>query len=113
MALSIRKLFFSDFYSALLISLLLFHFLANLLWIFLDTAPIPWDQAGHTRIAFHFANFIKDLGFLRIVDYFSLSSYYPPLVHTIAALPILIFGHPVDIGQIVVSVFFSLSIALV
>ena len=113
MALSIRKLFFSDFYSALLISLLLFHFLANLLWIFLDTAPIPWDQAGHTRIAFHFANFIKDLGFLRIVDYFSLSSYYPPLVHTIAALPILIFGNPVDIGQIVISVFFVVSIVLV
>ena len=113
MRLLIKKAVFSDFYSRALLSLLLFHFVFNLLWIFLDTSPLPWDQAGHTRLAFHFANFIKDLGFLRIVDYFSISSYYPPLVHTIASIPILIFGNPVDIGQITITVFFLFSIALV
>ena len=109
----LRKFFFSDIYSIALVSLILFHLLENFIWIFLDTAPLPWDQAGHTRIALQFANYFKDLGFLRIVDYFSISSYYPPLIHTIASIPVLIFGNPVDLGQITITVFFLISIALV
>lgn len=113
MVLSIKKALFSDLYSITLLFLLSFHLVSNLIWIIFDTAPLPWDQAGHTRIAFHFAEYVKDLGFLRIVDYFSISSDYPPLIHTIAAIPILIFGNPIDIGQITITIFFLFSIVLV
>jgi len=93
--------------------LIAYHVIINFIWIAKSTAPVPWDQAGHTRLAIQFAHYFSSLGFLRIVDYFSVSTYYPPLLHTIVGLLIVFFGHPVQISEITVTVFFAISIFLV
>ena len=93
--------------------LIAYHIVTNFIWIANSTAPLPWDQAGHTRLAIQFANYFKTLGFLRIIDYFTISTYYPPLIHTIVGLFIVFFGHPVQMGEITVTVFFAISIFLV
>lgn len=96
----------------ILLLLVLFHLVVNFIWITLNTAPLPWDQAGHTRLAIEFADYFKSLGFLRIVDYFSISSYYPPLIHTMVGVLIVFLGHPIQVGGVVVTVFFAASIIL-
>jgi len=93
--------------------LIAYHLNINLIWITNSTAPLPWDQAGHTREAIQFANYFSSFGFLRIVDYFSISTFYPPLLHTIVGLLIVFFGHPVQTGEITVTLFFTVSILLV
>jgi len=93
--------------------LIAYHIITNFIWIANSTAPVPWDQAGHTRLAIQFANYFKSIGFLRIVDYFSISTFYPPFLHTIVGLLIVFFGHPVQVGEITVTIFFAISIFLV
>jgi 4-amino-4-deoxy-L-arabinose transferase-like glycosyltransferase len=102
-----KKIFF------LILLLIAYHIVTNFIWIANSTAPLPWDQAGHTRLAIQFADYFKTLGFLRIIDYFTISTYYPPLIHTIVGLFIVFFGHPVQMGEITVTVFFAISIFLV
>lgn len=97
----------------IIIFLCIFYLSTNLLWLFLNNSPLPWDQAGHTRLAIQFADFFKSFGFLKIVNYFSLSNYYPPLIHTIVAFFIILFGHPVYMGGLVITLFFITSIILV
>ena len=109
MSLNILK---PNIFTSLLFLLIFYHLLSNLTWIFASTAPLPWDQAGHTRLALQFADYFQSLGFLRVIDYFSISTYYPPLIHTIAAIPIILFGHPVQTSEIVVTLFFIVSIIL-
>lgn len=96
-----------------LILLCSFHLFSNLVWIFLSTAPIPWDQAGHTRLAIQFADFFKSFGFLRIIDYFSISTYYPPFIYSLISVPIIIFGNPIQVSEVAITLFFLLSIVLV
>lgn len=67
---------------------------------------MDWDQAGHTIIAFNFADFFKH----PIGNFLSISDYYPPFVHLLVAFFMLIFGkHPV-FGPLVVTGFFVLAI---
>nr|MBI5455392.1 glycosyltransferase family 39 protein [Candidatus Levybacteria bacterium] len=101
-----------DISISLLILLTSYHLISNLLWIFTSTAPIPWDQAGHTSLALQFVNYFQSLGFLRIINYFSISTYYPPLIHTIAAFAIILFGHPIQTSETVITLFFIASIVL-
>lgn len=101
-----------NIFTSLLFLLIFYHLLSNLIWIFASTAPVPWDQAGHTRLALQFADYFQSLGFLRVIDYFSISTYYPPLIHTIVAIPIILFGHPIQTSEIVITLFFIASIIL-
>lgn len=97
----------------LIFFLCIFHLIVNLLWLSLNNSPLPWDQAGHTRTAIQFSDFFKSFGFLKIVNYFSLSNYYPPLIHTMVAFLIIFFGHPIFMGGFVITLFFITSIFLV
>lgn len=101
-----------DIFTILLILLSFYHLISNLLWIFTSTAPLPWDQAGHTSLALKFADYFQSLGFLRIINYFSISNYYPPLIHTIISFAIILFGNPIQISQIVITLFFITSLVL-
>ena len=101
-----------NFYTVSLIILCLFQLISNLFWLSLSTAPLPWDQAGHTRLAIGFVNFFSSYDALKIVNYFSISSYYPPLIHTIVAFLSMIFGHPIFMGGLTITVFFIASIVL-
>lgn len=95
-----------------LIILCLFHFTANLVFFSLNTAPLPWDQAGHTRLAMEFTNFFKDLGFINIFQTLSVSTYYPPLLHIIGGFLILIFGHPLFVASLLINFSFILLLVL-
>lgn len=108
-----EKLLKQNVYLGFLVLLTTYHLLANFTWIAATTAPVPWDQAGHTRLAIQFADYFTSLGFLRIIDYFSISTYYPPLIHTIVGILIIFFGHPIQTGEIVITLFFGLSIFLI
>lgn len=108
-----NKLLKPDIYLCLLIGLIAYHLLSNLLWISLSTAPIPWDQAGHTRLAIQFSEYFQSLGILKPINYFSISTYYPPLIHSIVGFFIIIFDRPIETGEIVINLFFGASIFLV
>jgi 4-amino-4-deoxy-L-arabinose transferase-like glycosyltransferase len=102
-----------SFYSVILFLICLFHLSVNTIFIFLNTAPLPWDQAGHTKLAIEFAHFLTSRDVLKIVNFFSISTYYPPLTYTFAGIPITIFGNPILTSEIVVTLFFLVSIFLV
>lgn len=87
--------------------LLVFHLLANLTWILLDKSFLAWDQAGHTLISFNFLDFFKGLS---RINFFQISDYYPPLVHIIVALVMLLTGPLLLIGPLVVTGFFLMAI---
>lgn len=89
-----------------------FHLLANLFWFSLNTAPLPWDQAGHTLIALHHSYFFKSLLHQDLLSFLTISPYYPPLVHIIASFPILIFGNPIFVSSLTITFFFIASILL-
>lgn len=101
-----------DVFDKLLITLCSFHLFGNILWIILSTAPLPWDQAGHTRTAILFAEFFKSLDLLNIRRFMAISSYYPPLIHIVISFLILVFGNPVFVSGVVISLFYIVSILL-
>ena len=96
-----------SFYGTLVSLLCLFHLVANLIWINLNKLPLPWDQAGHTIIAFKFADFFLGKG---DYSFLTISDYYPPLTHIIVAFLMLIFGRESNIGPLTVTGFFIVSI---
>lgn len=92
----------------LLYLLLIFHFLANLVWILFNKSPLAWDQAGHTLISLDFVDFFKGIS---QINFFQISNYYPPFVHIVVAL-IMIFTSPLLlIGPLVVTIFFIMAIS--
>ena len=101
-----------DIFVILLTLLASYHLISNLIWIFTNTAPLPWDQAGHTSLALQFADYFQSLGFLRIINYFSISNYYPPLIHTLVAFAIILFDHPIQTSEVIITLFFITSIVL-
>lgn len=90
-----------------LVALAAFHLVANIVWINLNTAPLPHDQAGHSLIAFDFAEVLAGRNKTPILE---VSTYYPPFVHFLTALAFLVFGFNLNLGAVLVSFFFLLSI---
>ncbi|MBU0999873.1 glycosyltransferase family 39 protein [Patescibacteria group bacterium] len=88
--------------------LLVFHLLANLIWILLDQSPLAWDQAGHTLISLNFVDLFKGQS---QVNFFQISDYYPPFVHIIVALIMIFTGPILLIGPLVMTGFFLLAIS--
>ncbi len=97
-------------YNRLTIALLFFHFIVNLIWILSNNAPFPWDQASHAQIALRIADYIRSLDLFSI---FTASNYYPPLVHIVGSVPLLLFGGEPKLTQIVGTLFFTATIAMV
>src|SRR3989344_5971445 len=96
-------------YGFLLTLLCLFHLVTNLIWINLNKLPFPWDQAGHTIIAYKFADYFQGKG---NYSFLNISDYYPPLTHILVSILMLIFGREPKIGPILVTGFFITSIVL-
>ncbi|MBI2597551.1 glycosyltransferase family 39 protein [Candidatus Daviesbacteria bacterium] len=97
-----------NIYTFLLVLLCSFHLIGNIYWLILDKSPFPWDQAGHTIIAFKFTDFLN--GSDRSQDFLSISDYYPPFVHLLVALFMLVFGKNILIGPLMVTGFFILGL---
>jgi len=106
----IRK-FFPNIYSFYLVLLLLFHLIFNFLWQKINIAPPTWDSAGHLVLSFIFSDKLVLLskGLATISTVFHISTYYPPLVHLLGGVSVLIFGRSYEIPLFLISTGFYLS----
>ena len=100
----LKKIHIFDY---LIFALCIFHLVANLIWIKLDVAPPPWDQAGHTMISLKFIDYF--VGFNNN-DFLRISDYYPPFVHLAVAFFMMLFGSSIIVGQLVITFFFLAAI---
>lgn len=94
----------------LLIGLLIFHFISNLIWIYLNNAPFPWDQAAHADLSLQIAERLKSF---QLFSALQVSNYYPILVHTLTSMFFLIFGAYLKMTQIIATVFFLGTITII
>lgn len=90
----------------LLVGVILVHLVSNIVWLKLNTAPLPWDPSSHTYIALDIHEKLKSLNFQEIL---SSSNYYPIGIHFIAALLLTIFGKSILLTQFVGTIFFVIS----
>lgn len=71
-----------------LVALIIWHVSWNLFWIVRNQAPLPWDSANHARLGLEI---IREIRQLQPWNVLRVSDYYPPFVHSTAALAFLIF----------------------
>ncbi len=93
-----------------LAGLLSFHLFWNSIWIYLNNAPFPWDQAAHSTIVLRIADALRNGHFLSI---FGASNYYPIFIHTLASIPILLFGPLPKLTQITATLIFLLTLVFI
>ncbi|MFH0773822.1 MAG: glycosyltransferase family 39 protein [bacterium] len=98
-------------YTLFLVILLLFHAVANLVWIYLNKNPLDFDPIGHTLISINSAEYVKThiLSF-NLRDYMLFSPAYPNFTHTISLILIFIFGNYWKVIQCTGTIFFLLTI---
>ncbi|MBI4129741.1 glycosyltransferase family 39 protein [Candidatus Roizmanbacteria bacterium] len=92
-----------DIFDRMMIVLCLFHGIANTIWINLNTAPLPWDQAGHTVVALKFYEYINGTSQESIAQ---ISQQYAPFVHFTTALVMSLVGPNPLVGSYVTTAFF-------
>jgi hypothetical protein len=112
---------FPNKYTFYLFLLIVFHVLVNFIFAIINTTPPTWDSAGHLVLSFIFSDklvlFFKSQA--TVATLFGISTYYPPFVHMLGALFILLFGRSYEIplylvgtGFLVVSILFLYKIIL-
>ncbi len=101
--------------SDLLILLILFHLVGNIIWIKLNNAPPPWDQAYHTKVSFEFANLFEETfsGKFSLNLLKPFSDFYGPLIRLITGLILFIFVPSIKLAQFIGTLFFLLTIILI
>lgn len=101
--------FIKDRYIKLLASLVFFHFIGNIIWIYLNQTPPTFDASFQTTLSMRFYDHIKSnptyLSF-----YFNISKYYPPFVHLLGTFFAFIAGFNHKSIQFTGTFFFALSI---
>ena len=91
----------------LLIGLCALHFLFNVLWLVQNTAPLPWDQAGHTYQSVRYSQYFR--GMLpeeEVKNPLTISTYYPPLVHITTSVFITLLGSHIFVASLPITLFF-------
>lgn len=100
-----------DKYLALTLLLILFHLIANVIWIYLNKVPPGWDQSLHIYYSMRYLDYLKrGLENFNLVEFLKISGYYPPLVYFVGAIFALIGGCSYKFILLVGSLFFGLSI---
>jgi 4-amino-4-deoxy-L-arabinose transferase-like glycosyltransferase len=98
--------------TTLFVILITFHVFFNIYWQKINTAPPTWDSAGHLTLAYIFtdkiSNFFK--GEVSLLGLIRTSAYYPPLVHFIGGVVLLIFGRNYEYPLLAETLFFVISI---
>lgn len=95
----------------LLAGLLLFHFAANLIWIYLNSVPPTWDAALHSVLTFKMLAFLKaNLLHFNIVEFLRISEYYPPFVHMTGIPFAFLTGENYKALQVVGTIYFIIAI---
>jgi len=78
------------------------HFFANLYYRLSDIAPLPWDQANHTRLSL----LLKNCFLAGKENCLKSSDYYPIFTHTVTAIFLTIFGNSIFLAQMMGTLFF-------
>lgn len=78
------------------------HFFANLYYRLSDIAPLPWDQANHTRLSL----LLKNCLLSGKENCLKVSDYYPIFTHTVTAVFLTIFGNSIFLAQMTGTLFF-------
>ncbi|HEY5122831.1 MAG TPA: phospholipid carrier-dependent glycosyltransferase, partial [Ignavibacteria bacterium] len=94
----------------LLIGLLVFNFISSLIWIYINNAPFPWDQAAHADLSLQIAEHMRSLQLFSVLQ---VSNYYPILVHALTAIFFLFFGPYLKMTQIIAAVLLLGTIAII
>lgn len=91
----------------ILIFTVVFHLVANIAWIVLDSTPVPWDEAGHTMHSIDFVEYAVGESSKSLLK---ISDYYPPFVYWVVSFFMMIFGTNVTVGPLIITGFFIISI---
>lgn len=103
-----------DTYFILTLALILFHLIANIVWINLNKNPLDYDPIGHTLITLNMAEYVKThLTNFSLKDFMKISPAYPNFSHIITLPLIFIFGNHWKVIQVSGTIFFVLSILAV
>lgn len=74
--------------------------IANGYWIVLDQFSPYYDQAGHVNLAHIYANIYRGVFPAHgVIGFFTISTYYPPLLHWVAGLVTVVFGFEYQVLQ--------------
>jgi len=90
--------------------LIIFHLLANFLWLYLDQTPPFWDQAFHLKSVVLTNHFLTGQFWGNFFDLIRSFYAYPPLVYFITGLTSLITGLGTSRITYINSLFFGLSL---
>lgn len=100
-----------DKYLVLTILLMSFHFIANIIWIYLNKIPPSWDQSLHIYYSIRVLDYLRQgLTHFNLVESLKISGYYPPFVYLVGAAFAFIGGYSYKFMLLVGSLFFGLSI---
>ena len=110
----LKKLSFkaSDF----LILLILFHLIGNIVWIKLNNAPPPWDQASHTRFSLLFGHFFNKLYSGKIdsnIFSFAFTDNYGPFLRLTTGFLMSLVSLDIKLAQTVGTIFLVLSFIMI
>jgi len=91
--------------------IVVFHFVLNITWHKLNTAPPTWDSAGHLVIGYIFADNIKGFlsGHVSLLNLIKISPYYPPFIQFLGGLSYLILGRNYEITILLGTVFLAIA----
>lgn len=108
-----NKAFRLDFYTLAVGILVLFHLVANSIWIYLNQVPPAYDAGFHTVLSMRSFDYIKGFpGNFSIAEFLAISKYYPPLSHIIGTLFVWLGNYNYQFIQLTGTVFFSLSLIM-
>lgn len=92
----------------LLTSLLLFHTIANYIWLRKDTVPLAWDQTTHLILSLKYLNVLTSG--LDIQKIIGISNLYPPFFHISTSPFYLLFGTSSDVACMSILAFLGILI---
>ncbi|MCX7972903.1 MAG: glycosyltransferase family 39 protein [Candidatus Aminicenantes bacterium] len=85
-----------NYWFFLLIVFLILYSGVNLIWLFQDTLPPPFDQSAHILIALKFNRLLDHPEKLSLTKLLRTTNYWPPFFHFSAAIVTKIFGFSPD-----------------
>lgn len=102
-----QNTWYRDRYLLFTLSLVLFHTIANLIWIGLNRVPPEFDAAFHTVLAIRFFDYLQhNLESFDLNQFLQISKYYPPFTHWVAMIFVFLGSYNTTVIQITGTVFF-------
>ncbi len=102
---------FSDKYVVVLTLIILFHFIFNIVWQTLNTAPPTWDSAGHIVLSYIFADRVPEFlgGHANLISMIRVSTYYPPFLHFLGSIVFLTLGRNYELALMMGTIFLIIA----